>query len=512
MPTSNGYRSIVDSIERSMAGGGALPFDSISRIASHFGVSYATGWRAVEILRLKGLVISVRGRGIAATRRNENQSPAFSSPADRLFSAVRDDVLSGVYKSGKPFPKIRHFMGSHSVSAPTVTRAFLRLADAGLAHKQRNRWIAGPRPALKHASARTVSQLPAAVALYGSTPAWTFGFADPFVNTFFSSFSSELLGRGIILSPCLREQDWQKGLALPAGRDEVIGHIRSLGDRYLGTITMSVDPGPDDLAGWFDALLRFDKPVIYFDQADKGAGLARRRFAGSQHYYRVHQDERKGIVAALDECARNGHSRIAIHGSALDKGWTPRRTRAFVDLAARQSPPMHVFSDPQIEPWWDFTDRFAMYTFVSKAAEKAGVDDPFESGNAESLHRFRDLLIEQAPSLVSLLLESKATVLACLNDRMAREYYFWLKALGIQVPADMSMLSFDNIPEASMFPISTIDWGFERLGYLAAHILVDDIPVKTDRQGNIPGECRMADRGSIGKPGDGAKAAKILRR
>jgi DNA-binding LacI/PurR family transcriptional regulator len=94
------------------------------------------------------------------------------------------------------------------------------------------------------------------------------------------------------------------------------------------------------------------------------------------------------------------------------------------------------------------------------------------------------------------LLNAKVTALAGMNDRLAQEEYFWLKLAGIAVPGRISMVSFDNIPESIAFPISTIDFGFGRLGYLAAHAFIGDIPISADRNGSVPGICTLIDRGS----------------
>jgi DNA-binding LacI/PurR family transcriptional regulator len=75
-----------------------------------------------------------------------------------------------------------------------------------------------------------------------------------------------------------------------------------------------------------------------------------------------------------------------------------------------------------------------------------------------------------------------------------------IKALGGEIPRDLSLLAFDNMPESALFPFSTIDWGFSRLGYLAAHIFVGDIPIHADRDGAIPGICTLIDRGSVAPP------------
>jgi DNA-binding LacI/PurR family transcriptional regulator len=98
-----------------------------------------------------------------------------------------------------------------------------------------------------------------------------------------------------------------------------------------------------------------------------------------------------------------------------------------------------------------------------------------------------------------------------MNDLMAREYYFWLKFLDIRIGKQVSLVSFDNLPDSVIYPVSTIDFGFARLGHCAAHIIVGDLPVKADRWGNIPGTCTLINRGSIGPASpEGARRVKAL--
>jgi DNA-binding LacI/PurR family transcriptional regulator len=86
------------------------------------------------------------------------------------------------------------------------------------------------------------------------------------------------------------------------------------------------------------------------------------------------------------------------------------------------------------------------------------------------------------------------------------EYYFWFRAAGIAIPRDLSMISFDNMTQSIFLPVSTIDFGLARLGYLAAHLLIGDIAVRADRHGFVPGPCTLADRGSIGAPSRNRRA------
>jgi DNA-binding LacI/PurR family transcriptional regulator len=88
-----------------------------------------------------------------------------------------------------------------------------------------------------------------------------------------------------------------------------------------------------------------------------------------------------------------------------------------------------------------------------------------------------------------------------MNDRVGFQYLWWADAAGIEVPRHLSIVAFDNVGESEALPLTTVDFGFARLGYLAAHVLIGDIPVRADEAGNIPGTCTLIDRGSVGRPG-----------
>jgi len=71
------------------------------------------------------------------------------------------------------------------------------------------------------------------------------------------------------------------------------------------------------------------------------------------------------------------------------------------------------------------------------------------------------------------------------------------RAIGSDTAA-LSLVFFGNILESSEYPISSIDFGFDRLACLAAHILIGDIPIRANQDGTIAGPCTCVDRGSVG--------------
>ena len=75
-----------------------------------------------------------------------------------------------------------------------------------------------------------------------------------------------------------------------------------------------------------------------------------------------------------------------------------------------------------------------------------------------------------------------------------------------------SLASYGKIvfAQSVLFPVSTVDYGFERLGYLAAHVFIGDIDVPCGSDGNVGGVCALMDRGSIGKPSSPGRVRNLL--
>jgi DNA-binding LacI/PurR family transcriptional regulator len=65
-----------------------------------------------------------------------------------------------------------------------------------------------------------------------------------------------------------------------------------------------------------------------------------------------------------------------------------------------------------------------------------------------------------APTPSALLDDLGVTAILAPNDYFAHQYYHWLRAAGLRLPEDVSLLSFDNNRYSLPFSISSIDFGF----------------------------------------------------
>jgi DNA-binding LacI/PurR family transcriptional regulator len=93
------------------------------------------------------------------------------------------------------------------------------------------------------------------------------------------------------------------------------------------------------------------------------------------------------------------------------------------------------------------------------------------------------------------------TAIFASNDQMALGLMHAVRAAGLEVPRDVSIIGFDDIPEAAHFwpPLSTVRQDFAELGRRCVALLLGDLdPAAPDYRGTIVPELIV--RGSTGAP------------
>lgn len=84
---------------------------------------------------------------------------------------------------------------------------------------------------------------------------------------------------------------------------------------------------------------------------------------------------------------------------------------------------------------------------------------------------------------VTLALESffadgrRPTALLCMSDRAALIALGWLRARGLQVPGDVSVIGFDGVPEGAVSdpPLTTVAQPIAEMGRMAAEMILEGI-------------------------------------
>jgi DNA-binding LacI/PurR family transcriptional regulator len=390
------------------------------------------------------------------------EEPLPERPASRLEmlrETLQDRIETGEWRAGHVLPKISALARELSASNSTVVTALRTLEARGLVHRQGKHWASGPKPA-QVSSARASSAQPVIVVVQDLPYSWHYLTFSAREGVFFSTFMAEAQRYDVRMRSA--SVDCPTDMASAVGlidRPSVGRFVRSLGERYQGALVVARRCSRSVLADWIDALLRYGRPVVWFDRNDEGLPD---RPAG-RLLVRCHYDETSAISTALEALRSFGHT-VALYpygdwGAVRPAAWKTKRGGLVKALAAEMG--MQVHAVEQIEDNGTLLPGGALM----KAARAHG-----------------------------------ATAIIAPRDKVAADLYTQLVADGVRIPQHISMVSFDNRPLLISRPISSVDFGFGHLGHAAFHSLYGVVNVRRDRKGNVAARPYLVDRGSIGVP------------
>jgi LacI family transcriptional regulator len=72
-----------------------------------------------------------------------------------------------------------------------------------------------------------------------------------------------------------------------------------------------------------------------------------------------------------------------------------------------------------------------------------------------------------------LALENPPTAIFASNDQSAMGVFQVAREAGLRIPDDLSVVGFDNIPEAGFIDLTTVDQFLGEMGYIATKMLID---------------------------------------
>jgi DNA-binding GntR family transcriptional regulator len=499
---------------------------NLQTLSQQYHVSLVTMSKAIQVLKKQGLVAVSQGRSITVVRSSahDDQLRVADTAITRLANQVREGIENGLYRIGQFLPKYMHYTLSDHVSSATVARAYALLDEKKIIHKSGSRWVVGPPPNSyarisipKHGSmaAPTVLMLlPRSVQAYEELYK---EHARPFMVEFLAQMARFSIR-------CLHVQSEAEPSPVPiftCGRKEILALIQSCKDRYLGTLIPAQLVTFPDLKEWIEWLLQFKRPVVWFDFSDSGGTLDRSAIQRGE-YYRCSSNESGLVDLALETCSRLGHRTVGfpmyhayVHAPG---GWLNVRKAHLEQVAKKRYPDLSLVFPQQDEPLWETYDSEYHSEYYPDSFNSSGCRTVIPMRGhidalAKSLRERNQNMPEQAfkallqqevfasvPSLFNLAGDKDVTAILAPNQWLAINYLQWLSASGVQVPRELSLLSFDNYYNQSMFPLTVIDQGFGESGYKSAHVFINDIKIEADKRGIITTSPKLIDRGSLGLP------------
>lgn len=472
------------------ASGGRLP--ALRRLCRKYDVSMPTLRKAAGQLRAGGELAFRRGQA----PRVPGTEPALpSSRPDALaliLSHVRARIGEGDWPVGQPLPKVADLTRQFGASDHTVSRAMGQLERERLIHRRGRGRIVGPA-IVGEAAVQAATQPRFILVVQNSWSTWQ-GICDADrTERFASAFWGEAERLGIELLPVVGREDdpyAQAYHAYIAGERSVLDYVRARRGRYLGALLCSSaqDPAGGGVLRWVKALLPFGKPMVFLDHEAHGVLGDFRHPLLTQ----CRPSDAAVVPCAVETLAAYGHRCV---GYPVDDRvpWEVERLDYLERAAATLAPPMRVVRQSRLET------------------------APLGRALRERLHARLRQVSELSPSRLSavlddvmrnqswaawvgrLLAEPEITAIVAPHDAVGRNVYEWLSALRVSLPERFSLLSFDNYRGTKALPMTSVDFGFSRLGYCAFHAILRTIPIAADRTGTIWAKPFVAHRASLGK-------------
>jgi LacI family transcriptional regulator len=176
-------------------------------------------------------------------------------------------------------------------------------------------------------------------------------------------------------------------------------------------------------------------------------------------YPSVISTNREGAIEAMDYLIQLGHRRIGFISGRFDLVSANRRLRGYEDSLAQAGIPL----DPNLVVQGDFTADSGL----SCARQLLSLPDP-------------------------------PTAIFAANDQSALGAYQAAQEAGLSIPGELSIIGFDNIPEAAQADpgLTTVDQSIQEMGKIAIQMLIALIEGKPLENQFIKTPTRLVIRGS----------------
>lgn len=476
------------------------------KLSKLYGVSRGTIVRALDILKSEGLVEPKPKSGtffgserLIARLGAKTQSASAKRKAETVADDIAELISEGELGVGDYLPYQKSLLATYRVSRNTIRSAIGILAKRELIRRKGTSWIIGRRVLQDSPSRQTVL-------IYD----YLVGMERRGVS-FFSSFEKELLRHQVALT----QSKVFRSTRIPEGPKRMVSG-KMMGLTIFNTASWAryeLNGSVGRLRQELRMLGRFGVPVVL-----NRAGPILDDFPGFS--FRPYRS-----LYAIGEITANigvdlavflysmGHRKIGFL-NFTNQAWAAERFLAFRNAIKKIG-----MGDAELSLFGANSDVLRQTEPLRSESEKILTNMNKMIAETVGGFRFTRMVptLRAAATLVSqislnrhlegmipicerALSNKDISAWVCADPTVAFAAHDFLKTRGIDVPVQISLASFDDNEFTTRYRITAYDSQVDRLGYLAAHCLLGDIPIKRDKNGFVECPGQIIDRGSVGRP------------
>jgi DNA-binding transcriptional regulator YhcF (GntR family)/DNA-binding LacI/PurR family transcriptional regulator len=475
-PLTENLKSWIDEQLRTRKPGWCFPPDR--EISSKFGVCTKTVARVFKEYRKKDLVWRIRGKGTIIPDKGEKEKPEIedrpASSAEAVADAIYKSICTGEIRRGMPLPSVKFLYKQFKIGSRTAIEAYRILQRRGCITRIGQRfWVGTLTDSIVQKAGKEV-----------------FLFQHK-SDDFSTVFSYDLLAKAY------RRMEEELGVHGFALRYESTDSLRELVSQWAtnkrpayGCVFYNM--GSDSIADSVPHLeslvkkLKTDTPPILVDWKYGDARVLPRR---------VRILSRGNILtlatrAIASYLIENGYKEAAFF---LDDT-RERQAWIFADVLRLRSELKHLKSD--------FNFRVAVKPMPQHRNKSIFMEQRKTEPAVRILQKYHPYLFEVLDDEIELHADlAKAftgyrsiPIWIFSRATLAVAALEWAGKKNIRVPQDISIMTVEDDPATYHYGISYCGPDWARIGYLMAHIIIGDFPIKRSSKGFMVTGARIVEK------------------
>lgn len=487
-----------------LAGKPMLP--GARKLCEHFRVSRGTMAQALAILRDEGLIES-RDRSGVFIKREKGAKPQRTplpqakswKKAEKIAEDIESMISEGELGVGDFLPYQKSLCVTYRVSPKTIREALRILVGRGIVQQKGTTWIVGSKLLRKMVSKMRVIA-------YDHIPNTVHRGLD-----FFVGLEKELLKHGVPIS--------LSRIAQTPGIRNSKDKIESTGTLGLAIFNMTMwirsktKMNLERLRKELYDLNKYGVPVVLNRAAPVQEDFPELSLRSYQNLYPLGPVNLNAGIETMVFLHAQGHRHIGFF-SYVNQSWAAERFMAFrtaakrvgegrltVSLFGANADPLKPTNPFRGDAEKSFRNFNAMTAHALNGYRFCRKIPAFRALGSMVAHISLDQHIDGMISVFNkALANEEITAWICADTSVAFAAYDFLQSKGVDVPERLSLVSLGDDELTAQFRITAYDPRIDRIGYLAAHCLLGDIPIKKDKNGFVECPGQIVDRGTVGRP------------